>query len=172
MKSRLLASVAVCAAVILGTAGCSMISPQGTTIPYSPSDGVNVADTEGAPLQVRNAFVVATDDGATGSLIAAVVNATAEDQTLTVEVDASSGKVTETVRVPAHSVSSLGQNVDPVRIDDLGVKPGLTVPVYFQSGDAEGALANLPVLGGDEEYLSGLVPQPQLTPTPTDTPAS
>ncbi|QAY58759.1 DNA modification methylase [Microbacterium protaetiae] len=170
MKSRLLASIAVCATVILGATGCSMISPQGTTIPYSPSDGINIADTTGAPLQVRNALIVATDDGTIGNLIAAVVNTTAEDQTLTVEVDAASGKITQTVRVAAHSVSSLGQNVDPLRLDNLGVKPGLTVPVYFQSGDAEGALANLPVLGGDEQYLSGLVPEP--APTPDATPAS
>ena len=106
------------------------------------------------------------------NLIAAIVNATAEDQTLTVEVDAASGKITETVRVPAHTVSSLGENVDPIRLDDLGVKPGLTVPVYFQSGDAEGAQANLPVLGGDDEYLSDLVPEPAATPTPIETPAS
>ena len=170
MKSRLLASIAVCAAVVMGATGCSMISAQDTTIPYSPSDGINVADTEGAPLQIRNALIVATDDGSTGNLIAAIVNTTADDQTLNVQVEAPAGKINETVRVPAHSVSSLGENVDPVRLDNLGVKPGLTVKVYFQSGSAAGAQANVPVLDGGEEYLTGFVPTPE--PTATETPAS
>lgn len=161
MKSRLFASIAVCAAVVAGATGCTMISPQSTTIQYSPSDGIDVADTAGAPLQVRNALVVATDDGQTGNLVAAVVNATSAEQTLTVQVDAASGKITDTVQVPAHSTSSLGDTVDPIRLDDLGVKPGHTVAVYFQSGTAGGALANVPVLGDGEEYLAGLVPSPE-----------
>jgi len=172
VKSRLLASIAVCAAVVVGATGCSMISAQSTTIPYSPSDGINVADTEGAPLQVRNALIVATDDGSVGNLVAAVVNTTAEDQVLNVQVEAPTGKITDTVRVPAHSVSSLGDNVDPLRLDGLGVKPGHTVPVYFQSGSAAGAQANVPVLDGGEEYLTRLVPTPEPTPTDTATPAS
>ena len=41
--SRLMASVALGAAVLLGTAGCAMLATQATTLPYSPADGVNVA---------------------------------------------------------------------------------------------------------------------------------
>jgi len=168
VKSRLLASAAVCAAVILGATGCSMISPQGTTIPYSPGDGINVASTPGAPLQVRNALIVATDDGSTGNLIAGIVNTTAEEHTLTIEVGEGAAKITEMVQVPAGTVSSLGDDAPAVRLDGLNVKPGATVPVYFQSGSAAGAQANVPVLDGQEQYLSGFVP----TPTPTVSPAS
>ncbi len=43
MNSRRLASVALAAAVVFATAGCSMISPQATTIDYSPAEGVNTS---------------------------------------------------------------------------------------------------------------------------------
>ena len=49
--------------VVLGTTGCSMISPQATTIPYSAADGVNVPAS--GPLKVRNALFVANEDGTT-----------------------------------------------------------------------------------------------------------
>ncbi len=63
MKSRLIASLAVGALVLLGTTGCAMLSTQATTIPYSPSDGVNIPDS--GPLQVRNALIVSDEEGAT-----------------------------------------------------------------------------------------------------------
>ncbi|WP_417561909.1 DNA modification methylase [Microbacterium sp.] len=169
MKSRLFASVAVSAAVILGATGCSMISPQGTTIPYSPGDGINVAAVQGAPLEVRNALIVATDDGSTGNLIAGVINMTSEPHTLTIQIGEGTSKTTLQLQVPANSVSSLGENVDPLRIDGLDVKPGATVQAYFQSGSVNGAIANVPVLGGNDEYLSSYVPQP--LPSPANTPS-
>ncbi len=42
MNTRRLASVALAAVVVLSTAGCSMISPQATTISYSAAEGVNL----------------------------------------------------------------------------------------------------------------------------------
>jgi len=164
VKSRLLASVAVSAAVVLGATGCSMISPQGTTIPYSPSDGVNVANSPGAPLLVRNALVVVNDAGTVGNLVAGVVNMTDSSHTLTVQVGEGANALTETVQVPAHSVSSLGQNVDPLRLEGINAKPGSVLPIYFQSGDAAGSLADVPVLGRGEEYLLSLIPADNFAP--------
>jgi hypothetical protein len=164
VKSRLLASVAVCAAVVLGATGCAMISPQGTTIAYSPSDGINVADAPGAPLQVRNALVVANDAGTVGNLVAGIVNTTDASQTLSVQVGTGSTAITKTVQVPAHSVVSLGQSEQPLRLDGIDAKPGSILPVYFQSGTVEGALANLPVMGNGEAYLQTLVPTDTVTP--------
>ena len=72
MKSRLLASVAVGAAVALGLTGCTFITPQSTAVEYSAGDGVNVEGS--APLEVRNVIVVANPEGTAGNLIAAIVN--------------------------------------------------------------------------------------------------
>ena len=71
MKSRLFASLAVGAAVVLGTTGCNLVAPQATTIDYSASDGVNVP--ESGPLQVRNALIVADEEGTVGNFVAAIV---------------------------------------------------------------------------------------------------
>ena len=61
MKPRLIASLAIGALVVLGTTGCSMISTQATTITYSAAEGVNVHGA--GPLEVRNALIVANEDG-------------------------------------------------------------------------------------------------------------
>ena len=176
MKSRLIASIAVGAAVILGATGCSMISPQSTTIPYSPADGINVPDVPGAPLQVRNALIV-TNKGVQGNLVAAIINQTDRDETLTINVPDTN--ISETVDVPAQTTVSLGaEGTDPLLIRGIDTKAGATIAMEFQSGDAPGVSVHVPVLNGTLNYYSTLVPTPQatilsgatLSPTPTPSP--
>jgi hypothetical protein len=175
VKTRLIASVALGAAVLLGTTGCNLIAPQATTIDYSASDGVNVPAAAG-PLSVRNALIVANDDGTTGNLVAAIVNDTTDQLVLRVEVGEGSSAVRAAVNVPAGRTLSLGDltnDVEPLRLDDIDAVPGSTVPVYFQSGDGEGSLMQVPVLDGALEYLAPLAPTPEATvtiaPIPTNT---
>lgn len=179
MKSRLFASLAIGAAVVLGTTGCNLVAPQATTIDYSASDGVNVP--ESGPLQVRNALIVADDEGTIGNFVAAIVNDTTEPQTLRLEVGEGSDVVRASVNVPAGRTLSLGDlanDVEPLQLDGIDAAPGSTIPVFFQSGDAEGALVQVPVLDGALEYLSPLAPTPTPTgvlvpaTTPTPTPSS
>jgi len=174
VKSRLVASAALSAVVLLGATGCTFISPQATTIQYSASDGVNVSDADG-PIDIRNAFIVATDDGSVGNLIAAFVNPTDEKATLTLSVD---GIDSFTVTVPAGETVSLGADAEPLRVVDLDTKPGATIEVHFQSGDSTGVKTQVPVLDGALPYYADLVPdvserapQPTPEPTPTDTAA-
>ncbi|MDR6200809.1 hypothetical protein QE374_002718 [Microbacterium sp. SORGH_AS428] len=156
MKTRLIASVVVAAAVALGTSGCAMLSPQSTTIQYSPADGLNVPASSG-PLAVRNALIVANDEGTEGNFVAAIVNESDSSQVLNLEVGENAVKLT--VRVPAGDTLSLGtEDTDPLLIEDLGARPGSTVPIFFQSGDGEGARVEIPVLNGDLDYLAPLVP--------------
>jgi hypothetical protein len=157
VKSRLIASIAVGAAVILGATGCSMISPQTTTVPYSPSDGINVPDVDGAPLLVRNALVLTTA-GAAGNLVAAIVNQTDRDETLTINVASTSSSTT--VDVPANSTVSLGTEDTPPLTLALKTRPGATVQMEFQSGDVQGVKVYVPVLNGTLPYYSTLVPTP------------
>ncbi len=158
MKTRLIASVVVGAAVVLGTSGCAMLASQSTTIPYSPADGMNVPNSSG-PLAVRNALIVANEDGSEGNLVAAIVNASEDAEVLNIEVGEGSDATSLTVRVPAGSTKSLGDgDTAPLLIEDLGVMPGATVSVYFQSGDGEGARTDIPVLDGSLDYLAPLAP--------------
>ncbi|MGM7668426.1 DNA modification methylase [Microbacterium sp. A93] len=155
MKLRLVASAAVSALVLLGATGCTFITPQSTEVKYSASDGVNVADSDG-PLAIRNAMVIATEDGSTGNLVAAIVNDTDKSETLTVEIE---GLEPLTVRVGAGDTLSLGANAEPLRIDDLDTMPGATIEMYFQSGDATGTSTEVPVLDGTLSYYADLVPK-------------
>ncbi len=92
------------------------------------------------------------------------------------------------VIVPANKTLSLGDltsDTEPLRLNDIDAVPGSTVPVYFQSGDGEGSLMQVPVLDGALAYLSTLAPtpapsfsvtpvpvMPTVTPSPSATPAS
>jgi hypothetical protein len=154
---RLVASLAVGAALVLGATGCSMISPQATTIGYSAAEGVNVHGS--GPLEVRNAYIVANEDGSEGNLVAAIVNQTDESQTLHIEVGEGDDVTELTVRVPANETLSLGADgAEPLLIEELNTPAGADIPAYFQSGDAEGVLVTLPVLDGALPYLAPLVP--------------
>jgi len=153
VNSRRLASVALAAVVVLSTAGCSMISPQATTIGYSAADGVNIVNS--APLKVRNALFVANDKGTEANFLAAIVNDTDSAETLLVGIEGN----TQRVRVPARSTVSLGfDGADPLLFTGLSAKPGTDVRVSFQSGTGEAVEDRVPVLDGELSYLADFVP--------------
>jgi hypothetical protein len=158
VKSRLIASVALGAVIVLGTSGCAILSTQATTIPYSPGDGVNIPDS--GPLQVRNVLIVSEGDNAEGNLVAAVVNPTEEAHTLNIELGEGASAETATVRVPAGETVSLGapDGEPPLPLERIDGAPGSTVPVYFQSGDGEGVLYQVPILDGALDYYGELLP--------------
>jgi hypothetical protein len=157
VKSRFIASLAVGALVVLGTSGCAMLSTQATQIQYSASDGVNIPDS--GPLQVRNVLIVTDEEGIDGSLVAAVVNTTSDSHTLNIEWGEGSSKSTEEIRVPANSVVSLGTDeTEPLQLEGIDTKPGANLPMFFQSGDGEGVLFEVPVLDGALDYYGDLLP--------------
>ncbi|SDQ87022.1 DNA modification methylase [Microbacterium sp. cf332] len=165
MKLRIVASIAVGAALTLGATGCSMIAPQATTIQYSASDGVNIPHS--GPLDVRNAMVIADESGTTGNFIAAIVNDTDEPQTLVFGF----GGETATLRVDARQRLSLGvDGEEPIRLENLDTAPGATIAMSFQSGDGEGVRTEVPVLDGLLPYYTEFVPRETPTPTATPTP--
>ncbi|MFB7892330.1 DNA modification methylase [Microbacterium sp. NPDC056044] len=155
MNRRLIASLAIGGALVLTTTGCSMISPQATTIPYSAAEGTNVHDS--GPIEVRNAQIVANEDGSEGNFVAALINQTEDSHTLNVEFG--EGGPTLTVRVPANTTVSLGSDEDePLLVEDLDALPGTDVTTFFQSAESEGAIVSVPVLDGTLDYLAPLAP--------------
>ncbi|MBS1699749.1 MAG: DNA modification methylase [Actinobacteria bacterium] len=168
MKTRLAASLAISALVIVGASGCSMIAPQATTIDYSASDGANVPKS--GPIEVRNAFFVVDEAGTTGNLIAGLVNTTSDSATIHISVGDGPG---QSVRIPGQKSVSLGGDESlPLTFEGLDTKAGKTVDVYFQSGDAEGVKYAIPVLDGTLPYYSTLVPTPPASPSPASTPVA
>lgn len=154
MNSRLLTSLALGVTLVLGTAGCSVITTQATTIPYSAADGVNIPDS--GPLLVRNALLVADESGEKANFLAAIVNDSDSAETLLVGLDGA----TQTVRVPARSAISLGfDGSEPLLFPRIDSAPGTNVELTFQSGTGEGVAYLVPVLDGGLEYLAEFVPQ-------------
>ena len=153
LAPRLIAAVALSAAVALGTTGCTFITNQSTTIPYSPSDGVNVNET-GGDIIVRNAMVIATEDGSIGNLVGVFIYEGDKSGRINVDI----AGTTLTVRVPADDRVSLGADTDPLPIENLGVKPGANVEALFVSGDGEAVPTAVPVLDGTLPEYADLAP--------------
>ena len=156
-SGRLIAAAALTAAVALGASGCAMISPQATTIQYAAAEGVNIFAS--GPIQVRNAFIVANEDGDEGAFVAALVNETDESQTLNITLGEGSDTIQETVRIPARSVLSFGSDeTDPLPLEGIDFVAGSDIPGYFESGGSDGKLVSVPVLDGTLAYLDPLAP--------------
>lgn len=151
---RLIAAVALGATIALGTTGCTFITPQNTMDIKNIAEGVDVASS-GGPVVVRNALIVATDDGSTGNLVAALINESDKSVTVTVDIDGRQ----QDVRVPANERVSLGADEDPLLLENLDTKPGATVKVLFRSGDGDAEPVQVPVLDGTLPYLTDLVPE-------------
>ena len=159
MKRRALASVALGAAVLLGTTGCNMLAPQATTIHYSAAEGMNVPDAT-APVAVRNAFFVVNDaDHSQANLVAVFVNNSSEAASVTVQYDGAGGTLTFAPH-EARSYGIDGQNLTVTGDFNLGG----TAKTTFQTNDAEPVTVDLPVLNGDLDYLESAVPAPAETP--------
>ncbi|MGO1839907.1 MAG: DNA modification methylase [Candidatus Microbacterium stercoravium] len=154
MKSRIIASLAAAGLVLMTATGCNMVTTQATTFEYTASDGVNLPRLADGGLEVRNALVVADQDGAEGNLVAVLANTSADAQTLSVDW----GTGDASFDVPAGETVSLGSSEEPYLISDLDVLPGSTVSMFFQPGDAEAVELEVPVLDNCLTEYADLAP--------------
>jgi hypothetical protein len=168
VKTRLAASIALAAALLVGTAGCTLGAHLGTLANYQPSDGVG-ADV--GSIKVRN-LIALSDNGEDVSLLMTVVNAGDRDAKVNFQYENADGdKVTLTATVDAHSSVGFGASgEDELVLRDAGATVGGLYPVYVQSGDEPGKQLQVPVLDGGTAAYSDLLPSPAPSPTPTPTP--
>ena len=158
MKARVAASVVLAIGVAIGTAGCNLIAPQETTrINQSTSFGV---EGDVGQIHIRNAYIVA--QGNQIRLIATFVNKGDSGQTLTIQPN-SSADDTQTLQVGTGEPTVIGPE-DYLQWNDFNISKGSLFPVFFTYGDATGVTLDVPVLTGDFEINSTLVPTPVATP--------
>ena len=174
MKSRLVASAVISAALILGTSGCTLFATGGTTIEYQPADGVagSVGD-----IEIRNAIGL-SDNGEDVSLLMTLLNTGTHDIDLLVQYTDSSGtKVDFRLPVPAKTRVSVGTGDVDLVLRNAGVVVGGSVDIYFQYDTEPGQQVRVPVLDGSTAAYADLLPgpapvvTPTATPEPTETPA-
>lgn len=176
MKSRLVASIALASALLLGTTGCTLSSVTGTLVPYQPSDGT--AATVG-DIKVRN-LIGLSENGDDISLLMTIVNAGDSSASVNFQYDDESGdKSTITIVVPGNSSVNVGSGGDAEEaiLREAGATIGGLIPVYIQYGDEAGKQVQVPVLDGATEAYADLIPgplpivEPTQAPTETATPA-
>ena len=177
MKTRLVASVALATALLLGTSACTLSAIQGTLVHYEPSDGT--AATVG-DIKVRN-LIGLSDNGDDISLLMTIVNGGNSAASVNFQYEDSNGEQsTITIEVPANSSVHVGSggDADEAVLREVGATVGGLIPVYVQYGDHAGKQVQVPVLDGATEAYADLLPEPlptatpTPTPTPTETPAS
>ena len=167
MNIRALATTAIAATLLLGTAGCGIFVDTATLKPYSASDGLNVNVGD---LQLRNLLVI-TDESGDASLVGTVVNDTTNVQYLSVEFRTDTPF--DLTVVANEGITKVGLADDnPAIATGTALKAGQYVEIYFQYGGQDGVTASIPVLDATHSlyalYAPSLfVPEPVVTPSAT-----
>lgn len=146
MKSRLTASIALAAALMLGATGCTFSAEIATEKEYDPSDGVGA---EVGELAIRNALLIG-ETNETLNLVMTIASSADVDRRLTVQWQADGERVSEAVVVPAGDRTRVGGPDDETQIliTGAGATIGGLLPVFFAYTGAEGVEVLVPVLDG------------------------
>lgn len=152
MRARLAASAVVVALLLVGTTGCTFMTPQATTQGYDASDGIG---TTLGDLRINNALLVSAD-GQAANLIVSIHNPTAVRVKVSVQYENGDGtKVDESIFVKPESTKSLGTTAEgPLQFNGIGTPAGDLLPVFFQYDDVTGQSLLVPVLAPEGAYAS------------------
>jgi hypothetical protein len=171
VRARIAASAVLAVGLVLGTTGCTFMTPVATMNHYDPSDGIS-ADV--GNLQLRNVFVI-SPKGKAANLVGAIINTGDSAESVQLQYTSHAGgseKTTNaTIKLDAGQIISYGdRGVKQVVFNDTGIKPGALLTVFVQYGSTTGKKLQLPVLDGSQTAYAHLTPKPKPTHTPTPTP--
>lgn len=159
MKIRIASSIALAAAVALGASGCTLIAPQATTIPYAPSDGIDVT-IDG--VDVRNLMLVADESGENFNVVFSSVNLTGEEHELTMTFSGEGAQTAKAeFRIPTGNTRFGNPDGDetPVLVTIPDLAPGQTVDAYLKTSTSSEKQRFVPVINGElEEYEDYVLP--------------
>ena len=147
---KVTSAVAISAALLLGTTGCSLSSNVDSMQAYAPSDG---SQMDLANVKLRNFIYLS--DGTSGKLIGSVVNNNSTDVTVQFEyIDFDIRTKTDPITVSSGETLGLGSGSDT---EGLAVtiwgKPGQNIDIWVSIDGATGERFVVPVLDGTlEQY--------------------
>lgn len=146
MKSRVAASIALAAALLVGTTGCTFWANIATQEDYDPSDGVG---TEVGDLAIRNALLIG-ETGDALNLVMTVASSADVDRRLIVQWEADGERLSEAIVVAAGERTRVGGPDDEIQIvlEGTDATIGGLFPVFFVYTGAEGSEVMVPVLDG------------------------
>ena len=173
MLVRKLGVVAVSAALLLGTAGCSFTSNVASKAVYAPSDG---NQTDDGHIHARNILVLS--DGKVAYVIGSITNDGDTDATATLAVSGGAMAQTASFDVPKQGKVDFGY---PEALGFVGSKPGIklegTLPavgtnVSVTLDNSAATTIEVQVLDGTIPTYASLMPYLEPTATPTATPTA
>lgn len=146
MNTRMAATIALAAAIMVGASGCTFSANIATQKEYDPSDGVGTTIDD---VSVRNVLLI-TDEGQNLNLVMTVANNSTETVDLEVEWNLDGASGDETITLDGSALTSVGGPDDEqtIVISGTDVIPGALVPLFFTYGGAEGSQIEVPVLDG------------------------
>jgi hypothetical protein len=178
LLSRKFAAIAVAAAVIFTTAGCSFSANPESLQSYAPADGsgVDLPLGDGQVLKLRD-FLYLTD-GTNGKLFGTIANSGTADVGIELQQELADGtKYRERVLIPGGATLRVGEGLAQSGIK-VTLPAGAVFPIYVSANaGADWELLNIPVLDDTfeqyKEKIAGLAPTatPEATPAVTATPA-
>jgi hypothetical protein len=171
VRTRIAASIAVAATLLLSTTACTFLTPQSTLKVYNPSDGV---DATVGQVQVRNAMLL-SKDGQVASFVVSMINDGEKDATVRIQYERTSAsgatnKVNTSVKLAGGEVKTFGSS-DTRQLIFTGIdtKPGALFPVFVQYGTFTGDQMLVPVLNGAIPPYGTLLPTATPSPSPSGT---
>ena len=147
------AAVTIAASMLLGTSGCTFMSPVASRIEYAPADGSQV-DLES--VKIRN-FVYVTN-GTVSALSGSIVNPSLEPKTVRIQyTDAAVNEAKEvTFSVNPGQRVDLGYNGGQALAINLGGKAGGVVRINVSEGSVTEEM-RVPVLDGTFEFYKPVI---------------
>ncbi|WP_341952723.1 hypothetical protein [Salinibacterium sp. TMP30] len=161
--ARAAASALIAGALLVGTAGCSFITPIATLNQYDPSDGISASVGE---LKVRNVLAISSEDNSAVSIMITIINTSTSSGSLRLQYETADGERVDISKpLSANEVKSYGTEIDgeKIIINDAGVSAGQLFPVYLQYGNDSGTELLLPVIAGDHSIYADLAPASTLS---------
>jgi hypothetical protein len=159
VRARTASSIVLAALIAVGTSSCTFITPQATRISYFPSDGF---DATVGDVEVRNAILLTEDGSEAGaSLVVTLVNGSSDSQRVSFQHELTEGgteRETRTVTAAPGLTKYGAEDSQRIVFDSVDPTPGSLTKIYIQYGDTEGVEMDVPVLNGDQETYTDLVP--------------
>ena len=172
---KFVTAVAVSAALVLGTSGCSLTHNVPTLQSYAPSDGAQAAVDGVKALNVI--YLTSHADGAgaseVGAIIGSFVNTTTKPVQIRLQFTEDASAANDTIAsqkrewvsevIAPGAKYDLGYNENPalaaivLRHDGSVAIPGSLVSVWFAVNDGDGVELRVPALDGSLEQYSAMV---------------
>lgn len=156
--ARAAAALILAGATVLGTAGCTFLTPTATLTEYVPGEGMNLTVGD---IAIRNALALPNEDGSVVSLVVTITNRSSNGTKLNLQYDNGDEPVDESIIVGGGTTVVFGGTPEQKQLllQTTDAMAGSLLPIYVQHGDEPGKVLLVPVLDPNQPDYEGLAPR-------------